>query len=146
MTRLIAAALLITLTVAPEPGPAVRGYASRYDPGVFEGVVDLRWRHGWWRNMPPYDWTTVAGYAATTDCDQVGTVVLMRPVGASRWERVLVADCMGDIETMYWMIDNNIAAELDYALFTRWAAEYGLPLEIEMRPAGVRYVPGAVAV
>jgi len=144
MTRLLPAALF--LAVMMSDAAPLTGYASRYDPGVFEGVVDLRFRENWWRNQPPHDWTTVAGYAATTDCDQVGTVILMRPVGARRWERVLIADCSGPDGTMDWMLSNRIVAELDYSLFTRWAAEYGLPLEIEMRPAGVRYVPGAVAV
>lgn len=115
------------------------GYASRYDEGVFEGVVAHRNANGWWRNPLPPDWTAVSGYAATSDCGQVGQVVLMRPVGAATWERLLVADCAGDMPTLNWLIDNNIIAELDYELFTRWASEYGLPLAIEMRPAGVRY-------
>lgn len=62
----------------------------------------------------------------------------MRPAGATTWERVLVADCPGDGSTLDWMLANNIAVELDYNLFTRWADGHGVPLEIEMRPAGVR--------
>lgn len=131
---IIPAALLLTLVSS-----ARSGYVSRYDPGVFEAVVSHRFVNGWWRNEPPADWDTVAGYAVTTDCNQVGQVLLMRPVGATTWERVLVADCSGDLESMNWMLDNNIIAELDYGLFMRWAAEYGLPLAVEMRPIGVRY-------
>lgn len=128
MSNLLLAATMLTTT----------GFASRYDPGVFEAVVAHRFDNGWWRNEPPPDWDRVAGYAATTDCGQVGKVVLMRPVGATTWERVLVADCAGADGTLDWMLANNIVAELDYSLFTRWAAEYGLPLAVEMRPAGVR--------
>ena len=137
MTRLLPAALFLAAMMS-DAAP-LTGYASRYDPGVFEAVVAHRNEQGWWRNTPPSDWTTVAGYAATTDCDQVGKVVLMRPVGAATWERVLVGDCVGDAQTMDWMLDNNIVAELDYGLFTRWASEYGLPLAVEMRSEGVRY-------
>ena len=140
MKRLALPALLLTaLLIAPETTP-VTGYASRYAPGVFEGVVAHRFANGWWRNTPPSDWTTVAGYAATTDCNQVGKIVLMRPIGATRWERVLVADCAGnDGYTMDWMLQNNIIVELDYTLFTRWADAYGLPLAIEMRPLEEKY-------
>lgn len=102
---IIPAALLLTLVSS-----ARSGYVSRYDPGVFEAVVSHRFVNGWWRNEPPADWDTVAGYAATTDCNQVGQVLLMRPVGATTWERVLVADCSGDLESMNWMLDNNIIA------------------------------------
>ena len=128
MSNLLLAATMLTTT----------GYASRYDPGVFEAVVAHRFDNGWWRNEPPADWNMVAGYAATTDCGQVGKVVLMRPAGATTWERVLVADCAGDWETIEFFENGNIIAELDYTLFMRWSDEYGLPLEIEMRPAGER--------
>lgn len=131
MSRLLPVALLLAAFVAPRV-PSQTGYASRYDPGVFEGVVAHRFANNWWRNTPPADWQTVAGYAATTDCAQVGQVALMRPVGATAWERVLVADCVGDIQTLDWMLDNGIVAELDYNLFTRWSAAYGVPLAVEV--------------
>lgn len=144
MTRLIAAAAVLLIVVAPEM-PA-QGYASRYDPGVFEGVVDRRFREGWWRHQPPGDWYTVAGYAAVSDCALVGRVVLMRPVGATAWERVLVADCAGNDGTPDWMRENAILTELDYGLFMRWSDSYGVPLAIEMRPDGRRFVPRLMAV
>lgn len=142
MTRLLPAALFLATLVTPPDAMTTRGYASRYDPGVFENVVAHRFAQGWWRNEPPRDWHTVSGYAATTDCDQVGTIVLMRPVGAIEWERVLIADCAGDGATLSWMTDNSIIAELDYPLFTRWSETHGLPLEIETRPYGIRFTPG----
>lgn len=55
---------------------------------------------------------------------------------------MLVADCAGADGTLDWMLANNIVAELDYSLFTRWAAEYGRPLAVEMRP--VAQVAGLV--
>ena len=120
------------LATAARAGIPQDGYASRYDPGVLEGVVGLRWQNDWWRVTPPADWYTVSGYAATTDCGEVGAVVEMRPVGSDRWERILVADCAGR-DSHWWMLDNRIAAELDYETFTRWAAAYGVPLAIEVR-------------
>ena len=132
-------AALTTLSVllsAPgnvEP-PAVAGYASAYAPTVFEGVVAHRFDNGWWRVEPPADWYTVAGYAAVTDCGRVGEVVELRPVGAETWQRVLVADCVGDVASLDWMLANNIVAELDARLYARWAADYGTPLALEMRP------------
>lgn len=131
MTRILPVALMMLSAVAPTAG--VTGYASRYDPDVFEAVVDYRDINGWWRNAPPVDRHLVAGYAATSDCGQVGRVVYMRPVGSSVWERVLVADCAGR-DSHQWMLDNNIVAELDYGLFTRWADIHGLPLAVEMKP------------
>lgn len=134
MTALLpAVALILALVDAPAapPEPLV-GWASRYDPAVLEGVVARRFQMGWWRTPPPVDWYTVAGYAATADCAQVGHVVEMRPVGATRWERILVADCAGR-DSWQWMVDNRIVAELDFATFGRWAAEWGVPLEVEVR-------------
>lgn len=138
--RLLPAVALLVVLIAPETATTFpwEGYASRYDEGVFEGVVALRFREGWWRNEPPADWHAVAGFAATTNCDQVGRVLLMRPVGAARWERVLVADCAGADGTLDWMVENRIIAELDYGLWSRWAGEHGVPLAIEMRPEGAR--------
>lgn len=134
MTRI--APLFLALLAAPE----LTGYVSHYAPGVFEGVVAHRWANDWWRNEPPADWHEVAGYAATTDCDQVGRVMWMRPEGAAEWQRVLVADCAGDQATIDWMLANRIVAELDHALFTNWSDQYGVPLKIQMRPEPRRNV------
>lgn len=126
-----AALMGIALLAAPE---IVTGYASAYAPGVFEDVVSYRHEQDWWRVQPPLDWYAVAGYAATSDCAQVGTVVDMRPAGTERWLPVLVADCAGDDGTPEWMRVNQIVVELDAGLWARWTALYGTPLEVEMRP------------
>lgn len=125
--------LLLGLALLTSADETVTGYASAYAPGVFEGVVAHRHAQGWWRNAPPWDWYLVAGYAATNDCSQVGRVVHMRPAGATRWSRVLVADCAGDDGTPEWMHENDIVAELDATLWERWAARHGRPLAVEMR-------------
>lgn len=133
MTALITLLAAIPATnVSPTASPQY-GYASHYAPAVFETVVAHRFANDWWRSPPPPDWYTVAGYAATTDCAQVGQVVLMRPAGDIRWHRVLVADCAGNWDTLNWMLDNRIIAELDHSLFTRWATRYGVPLAIELQ-------------
>lgn len=121
----------VALLTAPD---VVAGYASAYEPGVFEGVVALRHERNWWRVQPPVDWYAVAGYAATNDCAQVGTVIEMRPAGTGKWLPVLVADCAGDDGTPEWMRVNQIVAELDAGLWERWTAAHGRPLMVEMRP------------
>lgn len=126
--------VLLGLALLTAPDDVVRGFASGYAPGVFEDVVTHRHAMDWWRNEPPMDWYVVAGYAATNDCSQVGQVVQMRPAGAARWSRVLVADCAGNDGTPQWMHANRIVAELDYGLWARWTAAYGRPLALEMRP------------
>jgi hypothetical protein len=134
MTALLMLSLLMGgATDSVSAAPAVQtGYASRYDPGVIEGVIGRRFEHGWWPVTPPYDWYTTRGAAATHDCGEVGRVVHMRPAGATRWERIFIADCAGR-DSHTWMLDNRIAVELDYATFTRWAATYGRPLAVEVR-------------
>lgn len=124
--------LLLGMALLIAPDDIVTGYASAYEPGVFEGVVTLRHDRGWWRVKPPVDWYRVAGYVATNDCSQVGTVVKMRPVGSGRWLPVLVADCAGNDGTPEWMHANRIIAELDAGLWERWTEAYGRPLAVEM--------------
>lgn len=128
------AALGLLLANAEPPAVWVEGYASAYAPTVFEDVVEHRFANDWWRNPPPPDWYTVAGYAAVTDCGRVGEVVELRPVGAQTWQRVLIADCVGDMASLEWMLSNKIVAELDARLFARWVGEWGAPLALEMRP------------
>lgn len=133
MTALITFGVTAVAGLSPTVSPQY-GYASHYAPAVFETVVAYRFANDWWRNTPPVDWYTVAGYAATTDCAQVGRVILMRPAGDTRWHHVLVADCAGDWDTLTWMLDNSIVVELDHDLWHRWAAVYGAPLAIEVAP------------
>jgi hypothetical protein len=124
----LALALILALDAPPEPAT---GWASAYAPGVMDDTVRYRLEHDLWRVPLPADWYTVAGYAATADCAQVGQIVAMRPAGATQWSRILIADCAGP-DSWTWMIDNRIVAELDAATWTRWTAEYGRPLLLEI--------------
>lgn len=137
MTALLLVALLVgsatgSVSAAHRLPTVQTGYASRYDPGVLEGVIGRRFENDWWPLIPPRDWYTAHGAAATADCGEVGSVVEMRPVGATRWERIFIADCAGR-DSHTWMLDNRIVAELDSATFARWAAAWGRPLAVEVR-------------
>jgi hypothetical protein len=123
---LLAALLALPLLIAPETG-----WASAYADGVMEGVVRHRFANDWWPVQPDRDWYTVAVYAATTDCREVGRIVLMRPVGMTQWQRALVADCGGN-DSISWMLSNSIIAELDAGTFERWTTAHGRPLRIEV--------------
>ncbi len=89
MSKALLTAALATLIV-PQVAPTMRGYASRYDPGVMEGVVNYRYETGYWR-----------------------------PVGGP-WVMALVADCAqrDDPITQGFFTDNGIIMELDYETFT----------------------------
>jgi len=135
MSKAVITAALATLIV-PQVAPTMRGYASRYDSGVMEGVVNYRYETGYWRTPPPENVSDIAAYIAVQDCNAVGRVAEVRPVGGP-WVMALVADCAqrDDPITQGFFTDNGIIMELDYETFTAWAAEYGLPLVVEMRPA-----------
>lgn len=129
MTTILAASLLLVSSAEIESG-----YASKYDPGVFNHVVRHRLDNNWWRNPLPHNWYVVAGYAATNDCAQVGQVIEIRPANTSHWSRVLVGDCAGNDGTPEWMTTNNILVELDHDLYTRWVRQHGRPLAVELKP------------
>lgn len=131
MSKAVITAALATLIVS-QVAPTMRGYASRYDSGVMEGVVNYRYETGYWRTTPPENVSTISAYIAVADCAMVGRVVEVRPVGGP-WEMALVSDCAGADGTPEWMAVNNVVMELDYPTFTRWADAYGVPLEVEMR-------------
>ena len=66
-------------------------------------------------NVPRTD-----GYIAVLDCDELGNIWwVQNPQG--QWESMLVVDCAcpGD-GTTEWMIENNVALEIDYQTALRW--------------------------
>lgn len=63
---------------------------------------------------------SVDGFIAVLDCGRIGETWLLRPQGRD-WETFLVTDCAGDLETVKWMQNNNILAEVDYPTAERWA-------------------------
>ena len=85
----------------------VQGFSSRYDPGVFERVIENRQS---WDQLPQNIKDT--NYIALADCDLVGTRVLV--CYEDCWF-ALVADCAGIADGgLSWMQTNNIAGEVDY--------------------------------
>ncbi len=131
----IAALLIMTGVIAPETTaatPELRGWASAYAPGVMESTIRYRLDNDLWRNTPPRDWYTTAGYIATNDCAQVGQVVTLIDPAGREWP-VLVADCGGNDGGADWMTRHGIVAELDWDLFTRLTALHGRPLSITLR-------------
>lgn len=126
--------LAILALAFTDPAPS-RGFASAYAPGVMEEVVALRFENDWWPVTPPYDWYTAHGAIAVEDCRDVGRMAVLVGPGGEEY-RVLVADC-GEKgkpgEGGHWMKQNHIVAELDWRLWARLTAQYGRPLEIEIR-------------
>ena len=60
----------------------------------------------------------VDGFIARMDCSEIGHVVEIEHAG--KIEHLLVTDCVGDIETHDWMLNNNILGEVDYRTAQRW--------------------------
>lgn len=100
MGRILATLLFVTLLA--------RGYASRYDPGVFESVVRVRQSYGSLPTpLPPHE-----GYIALLDCGRVGDVVTVCHGGECL--ELLVADCAGIADGgRDWMIQGGYAGEVD---------------------------------
>jgi hypothetical protein len=112
------------------------GYVSRYDPGVFEQVIQTRIAKGY--GFVPQDWREFDGYFAGLDCAAVGREVWARPGVGHRWERLLIADCSGHASTTAWFRRNGVVGEVDYETYTRWRdagywAESGMPVQLRGR-------------
>lgn len=107
------------------------GWASAYDPGVMQGVVEYRLENDVWRVPLPIDWYTVAGYVAAMDCSRVGEVTyLVDPAGLRH--RVLIADCAGDDGPIDRFERDNIIVELDAQLWAKLTARFGRPLRVSL--------------
>jgi hypothetical protein len=127
---LIALALLIT----PETRATneLRGYASAYDVGVMEQVIETRFANDWWPVVPARGWYESHGAIAAMDCRRVGTMAtLVDPSG--REYLVLIADCAGNDGPADRFSKDNIIAELDAGLFEQLTAEFGRPLEVRIK-------------
>lgn len=86
--------------------------ASQYSPGVMQEVVGNRVEMGHLTEPLP----RVDGYVAVRDCEHIGKVLWMAPVGGE-WESFLVVDCAMPKRTdgaWEWMTRNNIQVELDH--------------------------------
>jgi hypothetical protein len=100
------------------------GTASQYAPGLMEKVVANR-QAGRTAYDLPDPLPEVDGYAAVLDCEEIGSVWLVRPQGGE-WERLLVADCAGSqlradgLTGGEWMRANGVLLEVDYRTAVRW--------------------------
>lgn len=92
------------------------GWTSRYDPGVMDWQVEYH------ELTPPCPGCAVA----VSDCSKIGDYMLIRPLGASTWTPVVVADCAGanalDENGVSWMDKYNIPVELSYELAVQFGA------------------------
>lgn len=92
------------------------GSLSRYDSGVMER--NLEWRHtnGYPAGFDPYG-KKYDGYIAVMNCSDVGKEADLTVTidGVAREPLfVLISDCTESVDTMKWMVDNNISAELGW--------------------------------
>ena len=100
------------------------GTASQYAPDMMEKVVANR-QAGRTAHHLPDPLPEVDGYAAVLDCEEIGSVWLVRPRGGE-WERFLVADCAGPqlradgLTGGEWMRANGVLLEVDYRTAVRW--------------------------
>ena len=116
---------------------AVTGIASRYDPGVFQSVVQVRQRSGSLPSqLPEYD----GAHIALLDCRDVGKQVLVCKGNDCRF--ALVADCAGVADGgRAWMIRNGIAGEVDDVTADRLNA-VGQQIQIYTDASLAGVVPG----
>lgn len=134
--------LLLALTfLSSATGPIV-GTASQYAPGVMQRVITVRQTPGRTAHTLPATLPPVDGFIAVLDCDDVGQLREMRPVGAREWELYLVADCAGGADGgAAWMRRNGIVAEMDYESAVRLGT-VGRGLRVEMRVPATRLRDG----
>ena len=116
---------------------AVTGIASRYDPGVFQSVVQVRQRSGSLPSqLPDYD----GAHIALLDCSDIGKQVLVCKGDDCRF--ALVADCAGVTDGgRAWMIRNGIAGEIDDVTAERLNA-VGQEIQIYTDASLAGVVPG----
>jgi len=88
----------------------------------------------------PLDLPPVDGYVAARYPDDIGRVVLLRPIGRREWERFLVVDCAGrndrresdGLSGLAWMERYNVLVEVDYETAVRWDT-VGRGIMVQMR-------------
>lgn len=123
----------------------ITGVASQYDPGVMQGVIRTRQAGRTSYNLPQ-DLPNVDGYVATAECNEIGHIKYIRPIGQDKWETFLVVDCAAP-PAYRWMkggtrIDGEwypILVEVDAETVKRWGAPYKRAVLIEVR--GILHIP-----
>jgi len=114
----------------PTPDLYVAG-ASQYGPGVMERVIANRVSGRTAHDLPQYP-PAADGWIAVQNCNRIGEMWELRPVGQQEWESFLVVDCSGHVSTTEWLTENNIAVEVDYQTAVRWNA-VGERIQVEVR-------------
>lgn len=125
--------LILTLLLMHVPS---EGSLSRYDPGVMERVLDWRHKHGIPAGFDPYG-RNYDGYIAVADCDRVGDTAVLDLYISGEYmgqKTVLISDCAGAPETVQWMIDHRIVAEIGWQGWTDWGIEDGAGAWIILNP------------
>lgn len=97
-------------TPPPMVGNTMTGFLSQYDETPTIYTIDHQQKAG----LLPFDMSNYDGVVAVESCDLVGREGWLTAEG--RTLRVIVFDCSGDIETSYWMWEDNIIAEVGYYL------------------------------
>lgn len=117
----------------------ISGWASQYAEGVFERVIAVR-QSGRTAMDLPAELPQVDGFVAVVECDQIGSIIYLRPEDTETWEAFLVVDCAGRSDRQsdtdprsgrQWMLDNNILVEIDHQSALRWGC-VGRGKRIEM--------------
>ena len=115
------------------------GRASQYGPGVMDSVIAVR-QSGRTAYSLPAQLPIVDGYVAVPDCERIGSIISVRPVGTEKWESFLVVDCASksdhqsetDPRSGYqWMMDGNVLVEVDHKTAVRWDT-VGRAIDIEV--------------
>lgn len=92
--------------------------ASQYSPGVAQEVIENRLANNTIKSVPRTN-----GYIAVQDCEDIGKVWYVKNPVSRKWESFLVIDCSmpaGTDGTIEWMVENNIAMEVDHKTAVRW--------------------------
>ena len=115
------------------------GRASQYAPSVMDSVIAVR-QSGRTAYSLPTQLPIVDGYVAVADCERIGSIISVRPVGTEKWESFLVVDCASksdhqsetDPRSGYqWMMDGNVLVEVDHKTAVRWDT-VGRAIDIEV--------------
>jgi len=94
---------------------------SQYREGIIEQVIANRQSGNAWVSLP-LDLPKTNGYIAVLDCSKLEDVWWVKnPDG--EWESMLIVDCArpyGTDGAAEWMLEHNIAMEVDYETAKRW--------------------------
>ena len=95
--------------------------ASHYSAGVMPEVIQNR-QAGITAADLPEILPSVHGYVAVLDCERIGEVIWLAPIG-EEFESFLITDCampFGTDGAAEWMVRYNVQVEVDYETALRW--------------------------